>query len=211
MKGLRSRPLYNKVAARKETKSKARTYEDGFLSRSSVAIKLGLKGFGSWSTVQKALAHAGYMEYDKSVNDYVTTKKAEGLCRMHVEFDATTCDKKTWMVWHPSIVEKIRDSVTYVKNNPVDTKTDRNYPEGFVSTAQLVAKLKQPAAVVFSHLILLGYAKENSKGQLEADDASDDDFRVWEETDLRGNNKSWILWASHIIEEVEKSINKGQK
>lgn len=113
--------------------SKARSYESGYLSRSTLAVMLGLKPQGGWITVQKALCRIGYMKPD-GLRKYVVSEEGARYSKVHEELESGDV-LKSWVVWAPIVVEHLREAVAWVLANPGlhpvtgnPVGTDRNEP-----------------------------------------------------------------------------------
>lgn len=180
-------------------KSKQRDYEYGFLSRSQLGTKLGIKA-PSWTIIQKALVRAGYLRYSGTKNTCVLTDKAENLAYMHKEINDQGHIKE-WHVWSPRIVDLIREDVAWVMANPSPTKSvSVEYADGYMSVTTLAKKLEKPVFDVVDLMIEWELATRDAKNNIVATD--DGQYsRLHEDIDGRGRAVSWFIWAPALLDE----------
>lgn len=180
-------------------KTHHRDYKDGFLSRTQLGLKLGLRG-PSWAIIQKALIRGGYLRYSGTKNGCIPTEKADGLAFTHREIN-DQAQIKEWVVWSPRIIDLIREHVTWVMANPSPTKSvSIEYADGYMSVTSLANRLGKPVFDVVDLLIEWDLAKRDSKNQLVAIDEGQYS-RLHEDIDGRGNPITWYIWAPALLQE----------
>lgn len=176
-------------APKKPATSRAREYAGGYLSRSQIGHRLGLKGH-CWATVQKTLGHAGLVLYNKVDRTATPTEKADGLWRLEGDVSEQG-DVSEWIVWHPSVVEMLREPLVEVLAGHNNTeKVSRVYPTGYVSLSGLASELKCSALTVSSFLQKWDFAKlVDNKIEAVEESLTDGSAVIHEE-----KGKSWAVW-----------------
>lgn len=196
----------------KKSQRMHRTYPKGYLSRSQLGVKLGLKGF-SWHLVQKALVMAGFLKRESGQKNGVPTEKG-ALVSLLIEEVDEAAKESSWYVWNPTIVDELRaimDTPKF-KAKASDEPVAREYPEGYTSCVSIAKLCGVQVKVVIAALIDAEIAERDSSNALVPVDVpstgTDEFCTLWTEGEGE-REKSWWLWRIDTISpKVPAYINK---
>lgn len=172
----------------------------GYYSRSQLGSQMRM-GRIMWTVIHKAMVQGGYVS--GSQTNPKPTAAAEGLYHTvtRANEDGTVA---SWIVWHESLVDKLKPLVKHIRENPTSTgpQPARSYPEGYTSCV-LLSQLVNIEGVTALHVIQklkdFGYAKDED-GKLVP--TSKDEFStLWTETQ-KGKEVSWWLWSTGLAEDI---------